>query len=170
MQDDRPLGSPRAIAVDRAGNLFVAEMTNTVIGRIRRLDVGTGLGITTIAGNGGAGTEGDNGPATGATFDARSIAVDMDGNLFLFDRLHATVRRVDAVTGTITRVAGNGEFAWSGDGGPATAATLNPYAIAVDPTGNVWIREQAGIVRVTFRRVDAHRHHHQPRRAVWGQR
>ena len=79
----------------------------------------------------------------------------MDGNLLVFDRLHATVRRVDAVTGTITRVAGNGRFASSGDGGPATAASLNPFAIAVDAAGNIWIREQSGISTVTFRRVDA---------------
>ncbi len=70
------------------------------------------------------------------------IAVDLDGNIYIVDTGNNAVRRVDAVTGIITTLAGNGTSGYSGDGGPATAATLDtPFDVAVDKTGNVYIAD-----------------------------
>ena len=154
--DNLPLGQPSAIAADRLGNLYVAESTSPFVGRVRRVDAATGV-ITTVAGSGDGGAAGDDGPATGAVFDAAGLALDADGNLFIADRLHATIRRVDEATDTITRVAGNGSFGFAGDGGPATAAELNQLAgLAIDAVGDLFIREDPATPSATgLRRVDA---------------
>src|SRR5439155_20751462 len=113
---------PAGVAVDGAGNLFMAEGGNA---RIRRVDAGTGT-ITTVAGNGTFGFSGDGGPATAAELGTPvGVALDGAGNLFIADYYNYRIRRVDAGTGTITTVAGNGTQGFSGDGGPATAAELD---------------------------------------------
>jgi sugar lactone lactonase YvrE len=129
------LNQPNALAIDGAGNLFISDITNN---RVRRVTNGT---ITTVAGDGTAAFGGDGGPATAASLNQPTgVAVDGSGNLFIADRFNGRVRRVDASTGIITTVAGNGSFGFSGDGGPATAAPLNhPTGVAVDGSGNLFI-------------------------------
>ena len=144
------LSDARGVAVDASGNLFIADTGNN---RVRRVDASTGI-ITTVAGDGTAGFSGDGGPATSASlrFPA-GTAVDPSGNLFIADGLNNRIRRVDAATGTITTVAGNGAFGFSGDGGPATDASLRfPRGVAVDASGNLLIADASNH---RIRRVDA---------------
>ena len=131
------LNVPIAVGVDSAGNLFIADVFNL---RIRRVDAATGI-ITTVAGNGLSGFNGDGIPATSARLDTpQGVALDGAGNLFIADTLVHRIRRVDAVTGIITTVAGTGLSGSSGDGGPATSARLgNPFGVAMDNTGNLFI-------------------------------
>src|SRR5439155_922634 len=142
------LNYPYSVGVDAAGNVLIPDTTNE---RLRRIDARTGI-ITTIAGNGTPSFSGDGGPATTAQIGfVPGVAVDPAGNLFITDHNAQRIRRVDAATGIITTVAGNGVHGFSGDGGPATAAELgSPVAVAVDAAGNVLI---ADTFRV--RRVDA---------------
>ena len=87
-------------------------------------DAATGI-ITTVAGNGTGGFSGDNGPAQLASLDEPTgVAVDSAGNVFIADLGNQRIRRVDANTGIITTMAGNGTQTFSGDGGPATSAAL----------------------------------------------
>jgi DNA-binding beta-propeller fold protein YncE len=124
------LNGPFDVAFDSAGNLFFSDTFNH---RIRRVDARTGI-ITTVAGNGEAGHAGDGGPATQASLnEPYGIAIDRSGNLFVADRLNRRVRRIDAVSGAITTLAGTGEAAYSGDGGPAVQAGLaEPNGLALD--------------------------------------
>jgi len=142
---------PTSVAVDAHGNLFIADEYNH---RVRRVDAVTHI-ITPYAGNGTEGFSGDGGPATAASFyQPTDIAVDAQGNLFIADKYNHRVRRVDAQTHTIEPWAGNGAEGFSGDGGPATAASLIiPSGVAVDAQGNVFIADQGGNYRV--RRVGA---------------
>jgi len=102
-------------------------------------------GLTsTVAGNGTAGYSGDGSPATGAELNfAMGVARDSEGNLYIADFLNGVVRKV-ATDGTITTVAGNGTFGYSGDGGPATSAQLSyPSSVALDGAGNLYIADYA---------------------------
>ena len=130
------LNQPNGLAVDTAGNLYIAEVSNH---RIRKVDT-AGI-ITTVAGNGTSGFSGDGGPATSAVlFNPIGIAVDAVGNLFIVDNGNHRIRKVDAATGIITTVAGDGTNGFSGDGGAATSASLNfPRGVAVDAAGNLYI-------------------------------
>jgi len=141
---------PSGVAVDAAGNLYIADTYNH---RVRRVDAATGT-ITTVAGTGVQGYGGDGGPATGATLSGPAgVAVDALGNLFIADEGNCRVRRVDAATGTITTVAGTGVRGYAGDGGPATSAELTfPSGVAVDAAGTVFIADRANN---RVRRVDA---------------
>ena len=136
---------PVGVAVDRQGNVFIADFGTH---RVRRLDAGTGL-LTTVAGTGDFGFDGDGGPATQALLNRPSgVAVDSLGNLFIADRGNRRVRRVDARTGIITTVAGTGEAGFSGDGGPATQAQLyEVVGVALDRGGNLLIVDGGSVVR-----------------------
>jgi sugar lactone lactonase YvrE len=127
------------LAVDASGDLFIADTGNN---RIRRVDTTTGI-ITTVAGNGTEGHSGDGGPATSSElYFPYGVAVDSYGNLLIADSLNSVIRRVDATTGIITTVAGNGTGGHSGDGGPATAAQLLwPRGVAVDSSGDLFIAD-----------------------------
>src|SRR5688572_25245461 len=115
-----PLGSPAAIALDAAGNVFIAAQ---LLNRIIKVD--TSGQATTVAGNSAFGFSGDGGLATAATLASPSgVAVDGAGNVYIADQSNHRIRRVDAATGIITTVAGNGIIGFSGDLGPATAASL----------------------------------------------
>jgi uncharacterized protein (TIGR03437 family) len=142
------LFNPGAIAVDGAGNLYIADTSNY---RVRKVSA-TGV-ITTVAGNGNVVDSGDNVPATSAAIgQPGGITVDGDGNLFISES--GRVRKVN-LSGTITTVAGPTKKAsgFSGDGGPATAATLAaPLGLAVDSFGNVYIADSSN---GRIRKVDA---------------
>ncbi len=131
-------GEINGVALDRVGNIYIA----TSRGGIRRVDASTGI-ITTAAGGGTPGALGDGGPATEATLRFPvAMAFDGDGNLYIADMDDQRIRRVDAVTGIITTVAGNGIWSFSGDGGPATAASLRfPRGVALDSGGNLYISD-----------------------------
>ena len=136
--------SPIGVAVDAEGAVYVADRDAA---QVRRIDPTTGT-IDIVGGTGSPdGPVGDGGPATEATMRPRSVAVDADGNVFVADELHHTVRRIDAVTGMVTTVAGSGTDGSSGDGGPATEADVSPAGIAVDPDGALYIVERVGRVR-----------------------
>jgi len=141
---------PFGVAVDNAGNIFIADSANYVI---RRVDLGSGI-ITTVAGTGDRGFRGDGGPAARAQLGGpQGLAVDESGNLFIADRDNSRVRRVDAATGVIATVAGTGTAGFSGDGGPAISAQLSfPAGVAVDLAGNLFI---ADTDNDRIRRVDA---------------
>ena len=139
------LGSVGGMAADAAGNLYVAE---TSANRIRKIDP-AGV-ISTIAGRGIADFSGDGGLATSAQLsDARSVALDATGNLYIADTGNNTVRMV-STNGVIVTVVGNGNPGPSGDGGPAGYATLNqPQAIAINPSGELYISDSASIRKVS---------------------
>src|SRR5438067_1276470 len=89
--------------------------------------------IITVAGTGKPGFSGDNGPAVDARLNGPGgLAVDAHGHLFIADYYNRRVRKVDALTGIITTIAGNGHAGYSGDNGPATAAGMAPDDVAVD--------------------------------------
>ena len=130
------LSNPAGVAVDAAGNLFIADAGN---GFIRKVD--TNGVITTVAG-GGNDYPGNGEAATNVSLSLPSgVAVDAAGNLLIADTYDGLIRRVDH-QGIITTVAGNGTWGYSGDGGPATNASLNcPGGVAVDAAGNLYIAD-----------------------------
>jgi sugar lactone lactonase YvrE len=151
------LGTPLPLAIDRAGNLYFGD---TVLNRVRKVDAKSGV-ITTVAGSSRidrirglfpvgntGGFSGDGGPATAALLDRpQNLTLDAVGNLYISESGNNRVRRVDAKTGVITTVAGSGTIgfglgSFSGDGGPATSATMNaPLDIVVDRAGNLYIAD-----------------------------
>ena len=141
------LDFPTGVAVDGEGNVYIADSGNR---RIRRVDLaGT---ISSFAGTGEPGFSGDGGPASAARLgNPWNVAVDGEGNVYIADSGNRRIRRVD-LAGTISSFAGTGEPGFSGDGGPASAARLgNPWNVAVDGEGNVYIAD-SGNRRI--RRVD----------------
>jgi len=138
------VGDPSGIAVDGQGNIYVSEPG---LGVVRKIAAATGT-ITTYAGNPTATSTGDGGPATSALLsNPQGLALDAKGNLYVTSGF--VVRRVDAGTGTITTYAGNGEYGYTGDNGPAANATFEqPVAISFDKAGNLYIADSgAGVVR-----------------------
>ena len=147
------LNYPVGVAVDGAGNLYIADLGNH---RIRKVD-SAGV-ISTVAGAGstgesGGGFGGDGGPATAAQLRSPAgVALDGAGNLYIADALNNRIRKVDSA-GTITTVAGAGTEGFGGDGGPATAAQLyRPAGVALDGAGNLYI---ADFGNNRIRKVDA---------------
>ncbi len=141
---DSELSSPAGIALDGAGNLFIADTGNNVI---RRVDAGTKV-ITTVAGNGKPGYAGDDGAATGAELSGPgAISIDGAGNLFIADTENNVIREVDAATKIISTVAGNGTRGYSGDGRAARNAKLShPSSVAVDAEDNLFIADNGNSV------------------------
>src|SRR5947207_1580688 len=134
------LSGPAGVAVDAGGNLYIAAYSNH---RIRKVDAATGI-ITTMAGNGNPTFAGDGGAATSASvYVPTGVALDASGNLYIADYGNQRVRKVDAASGIITTVAGNGSPAFAGDGDAATSASLNsPVAVALDASGNLYVADQ----------------------------
>ncbi len=153
------LDVPLGVTVGAAGNLVIADTGNDRI-RVAAASTGTYYGqhmtagdIYTVAGTGTFGFSGDGGPATGAELaQPFGVTVDAAGNLVIADTDNSRIRVVAASTGTyygqaitagdIGTVAGNGGTGFSGDGGPATSASLSdPTGVAVDAAGNLLIAD-----------------------------
>ncbi len=134
---DGRLHSPQGVASDGDGNLYIADTLNN---RIRKISPGGT--ITTVAGTGTAGYFGDGGQATNAQLAAPcGVAIDAAGNLYIADSSNNRIRLVSR-TGIIATIAGTGAKGYSGDGGPATRAPLNnPWGIAVDAAGNIYLAD-----------------------------
>jgi hypothetical protein len=135
------IDSPTGLAVDPASNLYLADTHNH---RIRRIDAATGI-ISTIAGTGAPGFSGDASAATAATLALpHGITLDSAGNLYLADTENHRIRRIDATTGIITTVAGTGTQGFSGDTGPAIAASLDtPRNTTASPSGLLTLADTA---------------------------
>ncbi len=133
------LDNPMGIAVDNNGHLFIADADNNVI---REVNLATGL-ITTVAGDGTAFYGGDGGPATAAElYFPTSVAVDQSGHLFIADTFNQVIREVNLATGLISTLAGDGFAGYYGDSGQAAAAEINnPYGVAVDQSGHLFIAD-----------------------------
>ena len=131
------VGLPSAVALDAAGNLYISQQSSHVIRRVSTSGI-----ITTIAGIGTPGFSGDGGPATQARLNFPiGIASDSAGNVYVAEQSNNRVRRI-GVDGIITTVIGNGSLGSTGDGGPATDATMSsPFGVAVDRTGNVYVTD-----------------------------
>ncbi len=134
------LNWPIGISFDTSGNLLIADQNNHRIRLVNKAGI-----ISTIAGNGVQGYSGDGQAAILASFKLPSdVTVDRDGNIYVLDAQNYRVRKIDKL-GIINTVAGNGSIGHSGDGGPATAASLNsPVGVTVDLNGNLYITEWSG--------------------------
>ena len=144
------LDFPKAVDLDGSGNVYIADQFNH---RVRKVTVSTGM-ITTIAGTGSGGCNGDDIVATSAKlFALQDIAFDGSGNVYIADYLNQRVRKVTASTGIITTIAGTGSPGYNGDGILATSAQLNmPTSIAFDGSGNLYI---ADLINHRVRKVTA---------------
>ena len=145
------LNSPAAVALDSAGNVYIADRDN---GRIRM--VNSSGSISTVAGSANTNGIGDGGPAVAAQLVApQGIAVDAAGDLFLSDTGHNRIREVFS-NGTIFTIAGNGNCCYSGDGGPAANAQINaPLGLAFDGAGNIYIADSANSAIRTIQPANA---------------
>jgi sugar lactone lactonase YvrE len=131
------MGWVNAPRLDRAGNVFFCDTANN---RVLRLDAKTGL-VEIAAGSGMNRFRGDGGPAVAAEMNQpASIALDAAGNVFIADTQNHAIRRVDAKTGILTTVAGDGTAGFAGDGGPAAKARLHyPTGLGLDGKGNLYV-------------------------------
>jgi uncharacterized protein YjdB len=132
------LNDPRGVIADASGNIYIAEYNNNVIRKISPSGV-----ISTFAGTGSSGFSGDGGLATAATlYSPWAIALDGAGNMYIAEYNGQRIRKINT-SGIISTFAGNGTNGFSGDGGAATAASLNnPVGIATDAAGNVYISDR----------------------------
>jgi sugar lactone lactonase YvrE len=129
--------SPQGLALDTAGNLFIADYGNRRIRRVSKDGI-----ITTVAGSGACCFAGDGGPAVNAALATPlGLSVDARGNLFIADEYNHRIRKV-STSGIITTVAGDGMSGFSGDGGPGDKAQLSyPTSVAADRAGNLYIAD-----------------------------
>jgi len=137
------LSYPYGVATDSKGNVYFADYNNEVV-----REVSGGI-ITTIAGIGGvAGYSGDGGPATNALlYNPTGVAVDPAGNVFISDYNNCRIREINAATGIITTVAGNGACAFTGDGQASSNGVYYPNGVAVDANDNLFIAEYDNRIR-----------------------
>ncbi len=147
---DARFDQPFHVALDpQERHLYVADCFNF---RVRRVDLLSGM-VTTFAGTGQRGYSGDGGPATEARLDeVYAIQVDASGDVYIVQRFHPAVRKIDAATGTITTVAGDGTVGYRGDGGPGHRAQLRePNDCCLDGRGGLLI---ADVQDQRIRRLD----------------
>jgi uncharacterized protein (TIGR03437 family) len=133
------LSGPSGLAMDAAGNLYIADTGNS---RIRKVSF-TANTIETIAGSSNVGYTGDGNPATIAELNSpRGLAIDSSGNVYIADSGNHVIRMISAITQKISTVAGNGTLGYNGDNIAATSAELNyPLGVAVDTAGNLYIAD-----------------------------
>ncbi len=142
---------PRGVAVDGLGNVYIADTYNYCVRRVDTMGI-----ITTIAGTGTSGYNGDGIAATTAElYTPTGVAIDGLGNLYIADSQNNRIRRVDTA-GVITTVAGTGDVGINGDGdgGPATAALLAPLGVAVDTLGQIYVTDASSSPGGHVRRID----------------
>jgi len=132
------LDSPQGLALDAGSTLYIADTHNQ---RIRKVNLTSGT-ITTLAGNGIPGYSGDSAPAIAAQLSLpTALAVDASENVFFADTGNNRIRRIDAATGVITSVAGNGTQGFSGDHGPAVEAAIDsPTGLAI-ASGSLYLAD-----------------------------
>jgi sugar lactone lactonase YvrE len=127
---------PSALTTDSAGNLYVAQANRS---RVLRIAAGDGE-VTIVAGTGAQEFDGDDQPATAAAVPLpRGLAIDPAGNLLIAGQIDARIRQVDASTGLISTIAGNGLRAYNGDGQPATQTQLFEPANVLPADGAMFI-------------------------------
>jgi sugar lactone lactonase YvrE len=145
------LFAPQGVAVDAAGNVFIADTQNN---RIRKVTAGV---ITTVAGNGTPGYLGDHGAATTAELNLpKAVALDLNGNIYISDYNNNVVRRVS--NSVIVTAAGSNLSGYTGDGGPATSADMfGPLGLAIDPTGAFTYIADSGnnVIRVVTNTINS---------------
>ncbi len=131
------LSNPVGLAFDGAGNLYIADEVNNRIRKVNSAGV-----ISTVAGTGARGFDGDGGQATAAQLSfPTGVIVDGAGNIIIADRGNNRIREVNA-NGVISTIAGNGNASFGGDGGAATAAQLDtPTGVALDGAGDLYIAD-----------------------------
>ena len=131
------LNGPGGVAVDPAGNFFIADGGNSRARKVSQSGI-----ITTVAGNGLFRFAGDGGPASTAALNIpQGVALDAGGNLYIADYYNNRIRKVSP-SRVISTVAGNGIRGFAGDGGPATSASLHhPFGVAFDSLGNLYISD-----------------------------
>ena len=151
------LNMPHEIQFDSAGNLYIAERDNHVI---RKVEVKSGI-ISTVAGTGLAGFDGDGGPGVKAHLrQPHSIGLDRDGTLLICDIGNQRIRRLHLDTGIIETYAGTGEAAETPDGAPVSGTPLRgPRTMAIAPDGDLYLalREGNAILRIDRRTQTLHR-------------
>lgn len=130
--------STHYIAIDTSGNIFIADNTNNFVRKVNTSGI-----ISTVAGNGTGGYNGDGIAATSAELNSPSaLAVDKAGNIYIADGMNARIRKVNVSTGFITTIVGNGTGGYGGDGAAATLAEINfPQGVAIDSLGNIYIAD-----------------------------
>lgn len=133
---DATFNYPNDIAFDTFGNIIISDGMNY---RIRKINLTTGI-VTTIAGNGVAGYNGDGIQGTAAKINGvNGLCCDKQNNLYLSDANNHRIRKINAATGVITTIAGNGIAGYSGDSGPATNAQIYaPFDLAIDSYDNIY--------------------------------
>lgn len=143
------LNNPVGIAIDKTGNIYVADNHNNVIRMINTSGI-----ISTVVGDTTTGYSGDGGPATAASLNLPiGIALDTADNLYFADVRNNVIRRVDKMTGIITTVAGSDSAGYTGDGGPAITARIDsPHRINFDDSNHLYISDFFNNV---IRKVDA---------------
>ncbi|MDQ2950247.1 MAG: SMP-30/gluconolactonase/LRE family protein, partial [Acidobacteriota bacterium] len=137
------LSNPSGLALDPAGNLYIADTGHNMI---RFLSSTT---ITAVAGNGSYGYSGDGGPALSAELASPyGIRLDAAGNIYIADFGNNVIREVQAGSGNISTVAGNGNFGYRGDNGsPHLAELSNPASVVLDSNGNLFTADSANTIR-----------------------
>jgi len=143
------MGGPTGIAVDRSGNIYIADYDNQVV---RKVEASTGNIIIVAGLPGVSGYDGDSLAATAAELSSpTNVALDAVGNLYISDNGNNVIRRVDTF-GIITTYAGNGAAGYGGDGGPPTAARLyGPTGLFVDGPGNLYIADLGNsVIRIVY--------------------
>jgi hypothetical protein len=138
------VGLPFQMAISPSGNPAFFDLQTC---RIRRLDVAQNK-LFNVAGNGSCGFSGDGGPASSASVNQGDMAYDSAGNLFVSDLNNSRIRRIDAQTGVITTVAGNGTFGVPTQGAPALSAIGSPGALAFDARGGLLVYADLFLIRI----------------------
>jgi sugar lactone lactonase YvrE len=141
--DARFGNNPAGVAVDSAGNVYVADVDNFTIRKITPNGV-----VTTLAGTAGMFGSADGTGAAARFSFTQGVAVDSAGNVYVADGFNATIRKVTP-TGVVTTLAGTAGMPGSADGTGAVARFYSPSGVAVDSAGNVYVADESTIRKVT---------------------